>query len=183
MRDEAERRRRDKRILELCELVLEAPPAQRSALLASQCGDDADLLNSARAMLAHIEADDQSTITSEQQRDPLDLLGTGSSPVAVGDQIDDFVLLERIGGGGMGTVFRAARTSTRNAQQVAIKVLSAQRTVAIGRKNLADALKQNGDKMAARDQLLQAETLLLELLDNDPKAPRLLEMLNDLRQK
>lgn len=117
---------REKRILEICEQVLEAPSDGRSDVLLEQCNEDAELLAAVQAMLAFVDDADQPTIDSSQGNDPFNLLGSVASSVVVGERVDDFVLLELIGSGGMGAVFRAARSNGSNAQQVAIKVLNAQ---------------------------------------------------------
>lgn len=117
---------REKRILEICEQVLEAPSGRRSDVLLEQCNEDAQLLAAVQAMLVFVDDTHQPAIDSSEDSDPFNLLGSVTSPVAVGERVDDFVLLELIGRGGMGAVFRAARSNSSDAQQVAIKVLSAQ---------------------------------------------------------
>lgn len=117
---------REKRILEICEQVLEAPLDRRGAVLLDQCNEDAELLASVEAMLLFVDDTEQPAIDPSQGSDPFNLLGSVASPVRVGQRVDDFVLLELIGSGGMGSVFRAERSNSSNAQQVAIKVLNAQ---------------------------------------------------------
>lgn len=116
---------RDKRVLEICELILEAPDADRQALLRVKCAGDEDLLADVTTMLRLIDAQERATELPES-RDPLSLLSGTAASLVEGDVIDDFVLQEKIGTGGMGAVYRAVRSNARNAQQVAIKVLNAQ---------------------------------------------------------
>lgn len=117
---------REKQVLEICELVLEAPANRRGDLLLLQCKDDAELLASVKNMLVHVDDVDSPSVDSSENPDPFNLLGSVASSVAVGEKIGDFVLQELIGSGGMGAVFRAVRSNSSNAQQVAIKVLNAQ---------------------------------------------------------
>ena len=117
---------RDKRVLEICELALEVASAERAALLRTHCDGDEELLKNVEAMLRLIDRTDHPSSQQTGNRDPLNLIGSGCSSIQVGDEIGDFLLEERIGTGGMGAVFRAVRTDSKNAQQVAIKVLNAQ---------------------------------------------------------
>ncbi|MFK7915487.1 MAG: protein kinase [Pseudomonadales bacterium] len=126
MRNEAQHNSHAKRVFEICELVLAAAPGKRGELLRDQCGDDAALLARVKAMLARIDDAEQQESAQPETSDPFGLLGNRANPVKAGDRIDDFVLLEHIGSGGMGAVFRAERAHSSNAQQVAIKVLNAQ---------------------------------------------------------
>lgn len=121
-----DRERREKRVFELCELALETPADERSPLLLSLCQDDAELLADVQAMLARVENTGHNALFSASNRDPLNLLGGASDQVGVDDRVGGFVLLEQIGSGGMGAVFRAERADHSDAQQVAIKVLNAQ---------------------------------------------------------
>ena len=116
---------RDKRMLEICELVLETPSADRKAVLRANCGDDQEMLADLRAMLRLIDEGGEDALEQSDSRDPLNLLGAAAS-IGVDDRVDGFVLQEQIGSGGMGAVFRAVRANTNSAQQVAIKVLNAQ---------------------------------------------------------
>ena len=117
---------RDKQILELCELALEVEGAERRSVLKTHCEGDEDLLRDVEAMLRLIDQTDAQSLQLTNNRDPLNLIGSGSNSIQVGDEVGDFLLEERIGTGGMGAVFRAIRTNAKNAQQVAIKVLNAQ---------------------------------------------------------
>lgn len=117
---------RDKQILEICELALEADRTERAAVLQTHCEGDEDLIQGVEAMLRLIDETDTHSSNQTHSRDPLNLIASGSNSIHVGDEIGDFLLEERIGTGGMGAVFRAVRTNAKSAQQVAIKVLNAQ---------------------------------------------------------
>jgi len=117
---------RQKRILDICDKLLDVRGEEQSRLLDKECAGDTVLLADVKAMLSRIDDAEQHSTDPTIDRDPLDLLRTSARRFQVGDTIDKFQLLEQIGSGGMGAVFRATRADASSEQQVAIKVLHAQ---------------------------------------------------------
>src|ERR1051325_7855508 len=99
------------------EAALELPPGQREAYLAEAAAGDGELLRRVQALLHAAEngADFLTTIPSELAQ-PLPAI---EKP---GDYIGRYKLLEQIGEGGCGIVYRAAQEEPIR-RQVAIKVI------------------------------------------------------------
>ena len=93
----------------------EADPAARAHLLDSSCADRPDLRLELEAML---RAHDRLRLTESSETAPAD------GP-QIGDLLGAFRLAERIGDGGMGTVFRAERADGVFQAVVAVKVVRA----------------------------------------------------------
>ncbi len=105
--------------------VFEADPAEQAALLESLCGSDADLLAEVATLLeqaartgAFLETPAlQQELESGRLRGLLGTLESAGLP----ERIGEFRIIERIGSGGMGLVFRAEQEQPR--RQVALKLL------------------------------------------------------------
>jgi len=96
--------------------ALELQASERNAFIDERCGDAPDVLQMVTRLLAIADADAAAT----------DLLFQRSLPAApdrIGRHYGPFRLLEALGAGGMGTVYRAERTDGIP-QSVAVKVLS-----------------------------------------------------------
>ena len=91
----------------------ELPPDQRSAFLASTCGDDAGLLSEVRQLLAQ---DEKSTALIDT---PAADLATPALPF--GSRLGPYRITAPLGAGGMGLVYRAE--DTRLGRTVAIKLI------------------------------------------------------------
>jgi eukaryotic-like serine/threonine-protein kinase len=104
-----------RRAYEVCAAVLHQEPAEREALLSAQCGDDIELRREVESLLAVAARDTASTATF------LEMPSSEPGPL-IGRNFGHFRLVERIGVGGMGVVFRAERTDGVP-QSVAIKLL------------------------------------------------------------
>ncbi len=106
------------RLKQLFAAALELPAERRVLWAHEQCGDDAAL---ERELLQLLEAHESTTGLK---------LSTSDSQLS-GRILDDFVLGEELGRGGMGTVLRARQLSLE--RDVAVKVLSAQVASSPGR--------------------------------------------------
>jgi len=110
---------RDKRALRILRDALDASPAERMAFVATCCGDDPALRERVDSLLhaiagTDLDAPDQIAI-EEDPREQADAL--------LGARLGAFRVVERIGRGGMGVVYRGIRDGDDIAQVVAIKLI------------------------------------------------------------
>ncbi|MBK8099541.1 MAG: protein kinase [Planctomycetes bacterium] len=106
----------NERIKDLFERAARLPPAVRAEFLGRECGGDEGLRREVQSLLAHDPSPDF-LLESVPQRLRDGLVASGAP------RIDGYELLERIGGGGMGSVWRALRHHDGFTLQVAVKVL------------------------------------------------------------
>jgi serine/threonine-protein kinase len=85
---------------------------ERERLLAERCTEQPDLRDRVRALLARIEADDSSSASLESAADRL-----------LGERLGPFRVVETVGSGGMGRVYRGEREDADFRQEVAIKLI------------------------------------------------------------
>ncbi len=110
-----------RRAKEIFEDVLDVPPAERPAVLDRLCGAEKALREAVEGLL---DADGEPTMFSESAAEDLLLaLEEEHSQPWKGRLLGAYRVLEKIGQGGMGTVFLAERSDSEFEKRVAIKVM------------------------------------------------------------
>ena len=104
------------RLQSLFERAIALPEDERDAFVSHACKDDSEL---AERVLALLEADAQETRHDE----PLLQRVVASDEELIGSTIGQWRLIDRIGSGGMGSIFLAERADSSFEQQVALKVI------------------------------------------------------------
>jgi hypothetical protein len=121
-----------KEIEDLCNEALERTDEKRAAFLRSACTGDEALLQEVQSLLAHekqagtfIEtpALEQAAQAMAEQRGESNQAGT--APRLIGRMISHYRVVERIGYGGMGEVYRAVRADDQYQKLVALKLVKA----------------------------------------------------------
>jgi eukaryotic-like serine/threonine-protein kinase len=126
-------------VRELLNRALALSPAERPALLHSACSQDPGLRAEVEALL---RAADGSPPANEHPAES-DLTRTGapgpSQPLLSGARLSHYEIVEKIGEGGMGAVYKAVDVNL--ARPVALKVISRQDITALDRKRFAREAK------------------------------------------
>src|SRR5688572_14505542 len=110
------------RVKELLNAVLELEPDERAAYLEHTCGPDTALRDEVNSLLSSYEEAGDEFMDSPIRDEPPAATLKPHDPF-VGLKIGPYRVIEEIGHGGMGTVFRAVRADDSFRQQVAIKVV------------------------------------------------------------
>lgn len=107
------------RVRELFDRAAEMGPEERTAFLRDACGDDEELLRDVVSLLSHAGPDEAFA----------DIVGRAAAevpsdePSRVGTHIGPYTVIERIGHGGMGTVWLAERSDEAFSKKVALKIV------------------------------------------------------------
>jgi len=107
---------RERRLLRLVEEALAWPPETRDARLRTDLAHDPSFLEEVRAMLTAAESVDESLPTQMP-------LGTAFDESPPPERLGPYRIVELLGQGGMGRVFRAERADGVFEQTIAIKLM------------------------------------------------------------
>jgi tRNA A-37 threonylcarbamoyl transferase component Bud32 len=115
---------RFRRLMDLVGDTLERPDAERSAWLAEQCGDDAELLVEAGSLLLDASVTSLAGLTGRLR---VPVFRAAARTIAdedrsrTGERVGAYRLVDELGHGGMGTVYLAERDDEQYRARVAIK--------------------------------------------------------------
>ena len=103
--------------------ALEQPPSERDSYLKIRCVDDVSLRRDVDALLADEQKISTEFLVEEQLASTAAVaLGEDTSPL-IGRQVGAYKIVERIGIGGMGEVYRAFRADDQYQKNVALKLV------------------------------------------------------------
>ena len=108
-------------LIEIVGDALERPLAERDAWLVSRCANDVALLAEARALLNESNSSTRAAFTARFEAGVLRASADALAVDRAGERAGAYRLLEMIGQGGMGTVYRAERADDEYRAHVAIK--------------------------------------------------------------
>lgn len=109
-------------VKEIYQGVLESAPDKRDGFLAGACNGDEDLRREVEALLAFRE-EAEGFIETPAFAAGARLLASNQSESLEGQRIGQYRLIAEIGRGGMGVVYRAARSDDQFQKEVAIKIV------------------------------------------------------------
>ena len=111
------------RISPVLDAALECLPHERASCLSAACGGDEQLRVDVERLLAVADEDNLWLDQGAAERFGALLPETTAEDDATGRQIGSFRLLQEVGRGGMGVVYRAERVGRQFEQQVALKLV------------------------------------------------------------
>jgi serine/threonine-protein kinase len=119
------KRERWERVNAILDLALDAPSAQRAAIIASECGNDHELAAEVARFLAN--CDDASSLFEGAPQEVVNAAfaatSVDSDELKPGDIVGAYRVVEKIGAGGMGAVYHAERADGEFEKRVALKVI------------------------------------------------------------
>jgi tetratricopeptide (TPR) repeat protein len=112
----------DEALRDLFEQALELSPEQQATFLARACGENAALRQEVEGLLA---ADAEAAKETFWQHSALrnQVIADGGTEAALGEVVGSYRLVELLGKGGMGAVYRAERIDAEFAKDVAVKLI------------------------------------------------------------
>ncbi len=111
------------RLEELFERAFDVPTSEREAFLTRECAGDGALKAAVERLLASDEAAEKQTFWKGSALNAEAKLDTPAGASRVGHVLGDYRVVEIIGEGGMGTVYRGVRADSAYQQAVAIKIV------------------------------------------------------------
>jgi serine/threonine protein kinase len=116
-------RDRWQRVKDLLNAALDLHPAERARYLLDTCGDDTELRQEVTELLASYEdAGDEFLDRPQNEHSALDAFARSVDPL-VGKHVGPYKIVEQIGQGGMGSVYKAVRDDDVFKRDVAIKII------------------------------------------------------------
>ena len=108
---------------ELFESALDLPTAEREAFLSRECAGDSSLKAAVLRLLASDKLAEEQTLWKDSALNAEAKLDSRVGTLRVGQMLGDYRIVEVIGEGGMGTVYRGVRADSEYEQAVAIKIV------------------------------------------------------------
>ncbi|HZD30701.1 MAG TPA: serine/threonine-protein kinase [Candidatus Angelobacter sp.] len=111
------------RLEELFQNALDLPAQDRDAFLEQACAGDHERMAAVQRLLASDQAADEQTFWKGNALHAESRFDAPAGPSRVGQVLGDYRIVDVIGEGGMGTVYRALRADAQYDQAVAIKIV------------------------------------------------------------
>jgi Tol biopolymer transport system component len=112
------------RVKELLNAALDLEPGQRAAYLRETCGNDAELREEVTELLASYEdAGDEFLDRPKPDISALEVFDEKALDPLIGKQIGPYRIVQELGHGGMGSVYRAVRDDDVLKRDVAVKII------------------------------------------------------------
>ena len=113
-----------RRLNEIFDEVAELPAAEREARVRQACADDPELLDEALALVAETDQVEEEFLDRPLADRALSVLEAERGREQIGRRVGSWRLVEEIGKGGMGVVYRAERVEGGFRQQGALKMVA-----------------------------------------------------------